>query len=130
MFRLTPGDYRYGKLTKRIGGLLTICGESCQIVVDGRSLRLDPIEGNDPRRLSIPCWGGRWADMEQFLQVPSPSKPSMMELRKACSDALLRELKRHMTDLPQPFHDLGPTMKLVLDMWLPGLALERLEMLG
>ena len=31
-----------------------------------------------------------------------------------------------MTDLPQPFHDLEPTMKLVLDMWLPDLALERL----
>ena len=69
--------------------------------------------------------------MEHFLQVQPPSKPSVMELRKACSDALLGELKPHMTDLPQPFHDLGPTMKLVLDMWLPGLALERLiGMLG
>ena len=45
--------------------------------------------------------------------------------------SLLQEAKPHLTDLPQPYHELSPTMKLVLDMWLPLLPLERLvNMLG
>ena len=43
----------------------------------------------------------------------------------------MQEAKSYLTDLPQPYHELGPTMKLVLDMWLPLLPLERLvDMLG
>ena len=52
-------------------------------------------------------------------------------MRGACTGILLQEAKPHLTDLPQPYHELGPTMKLVLDMWLPLLPLERLvDMLG
>ena len=69
--------------------------------------------------------------MENFLQVTPPSPLSILALRVKCAGALLRELKPHVNDLPPQFQELMPTMQLVLDMWLPHLALERLiDMLG
>ena len=122
LFRLTPGDYRYSELTKRIGGLADPYVEKA-VRSSLMGVACASIQLKERSKAFVHSMLGRQvvrADMEQFLQVQPPSKPSMMELRKACSDALLGELKPHMTDLPQP------TMKLVLDMWLPGLALERL----
>ena len=50
---------------------------------------------------------------------------------RECIKVLLAEAKPHLTDLPLPYHELGPTMKLVLDTRLPLLPLERLvDMLG
>ena len=69
-------------------------------------------------------------DMEKFLNLPPATNRGIMDLRGDCTGILLQEAKPHLTDLPQPYHELGPTMKLVLDMWLP-LPLERLvDMLG
>ena len=68
---------------------------------------------------------------EKFLKLPPATNRGIMELRGECTGILLQEAKPHLTDLPQPYHELGPTMKLVLDMWLPLLPLERLvDMLG
>ena len=59
------------------------------------------------------------------------SNRGIANLRSECIKVLLAEAKPHLTDLPLPYHELGPTMKLVLDMWLPHLPLERLvDMLG
>ena len=69
--------------------------------------------------------------MEKFLNLPPATNRGIMDLRGDCTGILLQEAKPHLTDLPRPYHELGPTMKLVLDMWLPLLPLERLvDMLG
>ena len=74
---------------------------SSQGVLNGRRLWLGPTAGTFPSFCQSGCTG------------------------------ILQEAKPHLTDLPQPYHELGPTMKLVLDMWLPLLPLERLvDMLG
>ena len=70
-------------------------------------------------------------DLEKFLRLPLASNRGIADLRSECIKVLLAEAKPHLTDLPLPYHELGPTMKLVLDMWLPHLPLERLvDMLG
>ena len=70
-------------------------------------------------------------DLEKFLRLPPASNRGIATLRSECIKVLLAEAKPHLTDLPLPYQELGPTMKLVLDMWLPHLPLERLvDMLG
>ena len=64
-------------------------------------------------------------DLEKFLRLPPASNRGIADLRSDCIKVLLAEAKPHLTDLPLPYHELGPTMKLVLDMWLPHLPLER-----
>ena len=73
----------------------------------------------------------RRPDMEAFLRIPSAENRSIASLRADCTQVLLMDAKPHLADLPPPYHELGPTMKLVLGMWLPHLSLERLvDMLG
>ena len=68
-------------------------------------------------------------DLEKFLRLPPASNRGIADLRMHQSP--LGGAKPHLTDLPLPYHELDPTMKLVLDMWLPHLPLERLvDMLG
>ena len=70
-------------------------------------------------------------DLEAFLRIPSTENRSIASLRADCTQVLLTDAKPHLADLPPPYHELGPTMKLVLGMWLPHLSLERLvDMLG
>ena len=133
LFRLTPGDYLYSELTKRICGLAdpyldravraSLMGVACASVqLTGRASAF--VRDLLGKRVTRPA-------MEWFLQVSPPSPSSILELRVTCAEALLRELKPHVHDLPLPFQDLVPTMQLVLEMWLPHLALERLiDMLG
>ena len=60
----------------------------------------------------------RRPDMEAFLRIPSAENRSIASLRADCTQVLLTDAKPHLADLPPPYHELGPTMKLVLGMWL------------
>ena len=130
LFQLTPGDYVHKELTKKICGLADprmdrtvragLMGVACGSVQlsDKSKAFINSVLGRQIKR----------SDLEAFLRIPSAENRSIASLR---TQVLLTDAKPHLADLPPPYHELGPTMKLVLGMWLPHLSLERLvDMLG
>ena len=133
LFQLTPGDYVHKELTKKICGLADprmdrtvragLMGVACGSVQlsDKSKTFINSVLGRQIKR----------PDLEAFLRIPSAENGSIASLRADCTQVLLTDAKPHLADLPPPYHELGPTMKLVLGMWLPHLSLERLvDMLG
>ena len=121
LFQLTPGDYVHKDLTRKICGLAdprldravraSLMGVACgsvQLPEDSQAF----VKSVLGRLITRP-------DLEKFLRLPPASNRSIADLRSECIKVLLAEAKPHLTDLPLPYHELGPTMKLVLDMWLP-----------
>ena len=133
LFQLTPGEYVHKDLTRKICGLAdprldravraSLMGVACGSVQLPQASQTF-VKSVLGRLITRP-------DLEKFLRLPPASNRGIADLRSECIKVLLAEAKPHLTDLPLPYHELGPTMKLVLDMWLPHLPLERLvDMLG